>query len=313
MSRILVVEDQKVLRRAIRTLLEDFEHTVVIAPTADDGLREALESRFDLIITDVFTPGSIDGLKLLVRVYSEAPRTKFILMSGSAIIDDPETIEAARRIGVEHILPKPFSPDELNHAVHEVLGLPLRELPSFEEAAPADEPVRRRPPPRPSMDASGAPPEQEGKGLESIIVLEDNDALRTAIGKAIGAAGIEVLLCSDATEVLDALEQSDGFDLLISDVFVPGMDGLELSMRVRHRYPDMAIVLMSGSSSFRAPDFREKAHALGVCALLPKPFSSEEFWAAVTAACPGSGDDETDGIESSGESGTGSDPDDRIR
>jgi CheY-like chemotaxis protein len=310
MSRILVVEDQKVLRRAIRTLLEDLEHTVVIAPTADDGLKEALESRFDLIITDVFTPGSIDGLKLLVRVHSEAPRTKFILMSGSAIIDDPQTVEAARRVGVEHILPKPFSLDELSHAVHEVLGLPLRESPSVVEAAPSDEPVRLEPPPRPAMDASGAPREQDGKGPESIIVLEDNDALRAVIGKAIEAAGIEVFLCSDGTEVLDALAQSDAFDLLISDVFVPGMDGLELSMRVRHRYPDLAVMLMSGSAAFRAPGFRERANALGVRALLPKPFSSEEFWAAVTAAYTGSGYDELDGVESSDKSGARSDPDD---
>ncbi|MGB1657720.1 MAG: response regulator [Longimicrobiales bacterium] len=291
MSRILVVEDQKLLRRHIRTVLEDLGHAVVTAQTADEGLHEARNSRFDLIVTDVFTPGSIDGLKLLVRVHHEAPSTKFILMSGSAVIDQPDTIEAARRIGVEYILAKPFSPEELNEAVHQVLGLPIRPLPIYEDKGAAEDVTRVPQPKRTSFDASGSRVAAEDAGPKMVILLEDNDTLRELIGEALAAAEIDVLLLSQGDEVLTALEETDHCDLLISDVFVPGMNGLELAMRVRHHHPDVAIMLMSGSSSFRSPEFEERAHELGVSALLPKPFSSEEFWAAVSTACPAPDED----------------------
>ena len=286
MSRILIVEDQKLLRRSLSKLLEDLGHSVVTAPTAEDGLQEALSGRFDLILTDVFTPGSIDGLKLLVRVHQEAPSTKFILMSGAAVIDKPDIREAAHRVGVEHILSKPFPPQELNEAVHEVLGLPIRPLPQYEDKRVLDDASLRPQPKRTSFDASASRVAGDHAGPEMVIVLEDNDILQKLIGQALTAAEINVLLLSRGDEVLEALEERDHCDLLVLDVFVPGMDGLEVAMRVRHRRPEVAIILMSGSSSFRSSEFEERAQELGVSALLPKPFSSDEFWAAVSAAFP---------------------------
>ncbi|WP_249780250.1 response regulator [Bradyrhizobium sp. dw_411] len=81
------------------------------------------------------------------------------------------------------------------------------------------------------------------------------------------------------------LLESQGFDLLVVDIFMPGMDGFETMRLVHQSRPQMPVIVMSGqqfrSASERGPDFLHMATKLGAISSLQKPFRPQELLAAV--------------------------------
>ncbi|TFF17864.1 response regulator [Jiella endophytica] len=81
----------------------------------------------------------------------------------------------------------------------------------------------------------------------TILVVEDEPLLRMDVVDTLEDAGFTVLEAADADTALAMLEAGSGADLLLTDIHMPGsMDGLDLARRVEKRWPDMAIVVMSG-------------------------------------------------------------------
>jgi signal transduction histidine kinase/CheY-like chemotaxis protein len=92
-------------------------------------------------------------------------------------------------------------------------------------------------------------PESEDvpRGSATVLLAEDEDAVRTVIAEALKTLGYEVLAAGDAEEALRLAEARAGrFDVLLTDVVMPGMNGHDLARRVTEIYPDVKVVLMSG-------------------------------------------------------------------
>ena len=84
----------------------------------------------------------------------------------------------------------------------------------------------------------------------SILVAEDSDAVRQVFVSMLERQGYVVLQAADGLEALDRAEQYEGtLDLLLADVIMPGIDGLELASRLRQRQPDLRVILTSGFGS----------------------------------------------------------------
>jgi len=83
------------------------------------------------------------------------------------------------------------------------------------------------------------------KGTESILIVDDEDALLSITEEILGQAGYQVVTATSAEKALNTLQQ-DSFDLLFSDIIMPGMSGYELAKEVRVKYPEMKIQLTSG-------------------------------------------------------------------
>lgn len=120
--------------------------------------------------------------------------------------------------------------------------------------------------------------------MACILVIDDDRAVGTAIRIALEREGFEVTVVADGRAGLEAAK-SGNFDLLIVDVFMPGMDGLETMRLVREHRPEMPIVVMSGltfrTSSAPAPDFLAMATKLGAVRSLQKPFRPRELMSAI--------------------------------
>jgi PAS domain S-box-containing protein len=130
--------------------------------------------------------------------------------------------------------------------------------------------------PAPESDGDGAAP-VDGQGRR-ILLVDDEAALRTALAKVLEQHDFDVTAVSSAPEALRALD-AGAFDILVSDVVMPTMSGVQLAAHVRADRPDLPIVLMSGYS--------EELDGVGEHApltrLLRKPFTHQELLTAVDA------------------------------
>ncbi len=113
----------------------------------------------------------------------------------------------------------------------------------------------------------------------AILLVEDEAAVRTFAATALRSRGHRVVEADGPEAALDALGADEGpFDLLITDVVMPGMSGPELAERVREAAPDMAVIFISGYSEDAAG-----ADILDSANFLPKPFGLDQLAGRVAA------------------------------
>ena len=106
-----------------------------------------------------------------------------------------------------------------------------------------------------------------------IIVVDDEDSIRRRCVRLLSNQGYEVVGASDSQGALKLI-QSDHFDLMLVDIRMPGMDGLELMQRIKARHPALETVVMTAYASV---DTAVKAIKLGAYDYLAKPFDTEEL------------------------------------
>ncbi|MFD2235068.1 response regulator, partial [Phaeospirillum tilakii] len=133
-----------------------------------------------------------------------------------------------------------------------------------DDGASADPP----PPARPRLDEDAAGADLTGSG--TILLVEDEDAVRTFGARALRNKGYSVIEARSGEQAIELLRGPQPVDLLISDVVMPGMDGVTLAGLVRIERPSVRVVLISGYSEDVARD--GIAPDAGF-AFLPKPFS----------------------------------------
>jgi two-component system, cell cycle response regulator CpdR len=118
--------------------------------------------------------------------------------------------------------------------------------------------------------------------MARILIAEDEDTLRALVARALATEGHQVATAGDGKAALDLLVGEGAFfDLLLTDVRMPVMDGIALALSAAHERPELAILLMTGYA-----DQRERAHNIEplIHDVIPKPFSVAELRAAVQEA-----------------------------
>jgi CheY-like chemotaxis protein len=118
--------------------------------------------------------------------------------------------------------------------------------------------------------------------MARILVAEDDDTIRDLVVRALTEDGHELTAAANGATALDALNQQNGrFDLLLTDVKMPIMDGIALALAAGRDHPDVAIMLMTGFA-----DQRERAHGLDALVhdVIAKPFTVDQIKGAVREA-----------------------------
>lgn len=119
-----------------------------------------------------------------------------------------------------------------------------------------------------------------------ILVVDDEEDIRDVARLLLESAGYAVACAEDGRAALREMQQGE-FDLLITDMLMPEMDGVELINEVRRRNPEQRVVAMSGGGHAPKESYLQIAHLCGAQVLLPKPFNREQLLRAVTAAGAG--------------------------
>ena len=121
--------------------------------------------------------------------------------------------------------------------------------------------------------------------MARILVAEDDSSVRAFVVSALTMKGHEVVAAEDGGLAAEMAEEEQGrFDLLLSDIKMPIMDGIALALEVASKYPDIIIVLMTGFA-----DQRERAHGLEalIYDVIVKPFTLADLLAKVDDALAG--------------------------
>ena len=104
--------------------------------------------------------------------------------------------------------------------------------------------------------------------MPRILLAEDDDAMRTYLVRALERSGYAVVAVDRGTAALPLIENDSSFDLLLTDIVMPGMDGIELAQKVSVIAPDTRVMFITG---FSAVTLRA-GQALPQAKVLSKPF-----------------------------------------
>src|SRR5215213_3612516 len=124
---------------------------------------------------------------------------------------------------------------------------------------------------------------QVGAG-KRVLVVDDHETTRQTIARMLEAGGFSVVQASSGTEALDRLaRESEEIDMVLSDVTMPGMSGIDLSYQIRELYPSMPVAIVSGDVS----ELERSIIGRAAVPFIKKPFHAESLYSAVREAIRG--------------------------
>jgi len=122
--------------------------------------------------------------------------------------------------------------------------------------------------------------------MARIIVIDDQEPIRRIVRRALEQEGHEVLDASDGEIGMQLLERQAA-DVVITDIFMPGQDGILTLRQVRKKFPAVRVIVISGGDSTGLLDLRHDAELLGAVKSLQKPFTAAELIQTVRGVLQG--------------------------
>ncbi|MBS7457484.1 response regulator [Coralloluteibacterium stylophorae] len=270
---VLVVEDDPQVQATVVDMLKGLGYRVLRASDAQSALAIAESGvPIDLLFTDVVMPGPIRSPELARRVRELLPEAAVLFTSGYT---ENAIVHGGRLDPGVQLLSKPYRREDLARRVRRVLrqrsGADAPPAPPQSPAAPRTpqsfdsvtaETGSAMTDPTQSADPDAAP--------ARILFVEDNAMIQMTTAEMLEAMGHHVSAHGDAESALQAMA-ADSFDVLFTDIELPGMNGVELARRALAEHPGLAVILASGygESSGELPP--------GNVRHLPKPYGIDDI------------------------------------
>lgn len=116
--------------------------------------------------------------------------------------------------------------------------------------------------------------------MVNVLIIDDDDQMRSLLREAFLLAGIEVEIAADGSEAERILETRQ-FKVVLTDIVMPDKDGFEVIFEIKQKYPQTAIIAMSGGGRLNANDYLESAKSFGCAAVFQKPLNRKALIAKV--------------------------------
>lgn len=112
--------------------------------------------------------------------------------------------------------------------------------------------------------------------MAHILLVDDDELARFAMREALTRAGHDVTEAANGELGLSAQASTD-FDVIITDIIMPEVEGIEFIMKIREKSPNIPMIAVSGGGRISETDYLETARDLGANAILAKPFSEDQL------------------------------------
>jgi CheY-like chemotaxis protein len=116
--RVLLIDDEQMVRKVVRKMLERSGHDVTEAENGRFGLEQLKRGSFDLVMTDIIMP-EVEGIEVVMTVGQQYPSTRTIAMSGGGRTGNVDFLDVAAKLGASAALQKPFTCADLLKAIDE--------------------------------------------------------------------------------------------------------------------------------------------------------------------------------------------------
>ena len=233
---VLVVDDIADQREIATKLLTRLGYQVHAVSGGEEAVEYLKGNKADILVLDMIMDPGIDGLETYQRVLEISPSQKAIIISG---FSETDRVRAAQKLGAGAYVKKPY--------LMEKIGVAIR-------------------------DELQKVPYEQALGFMRILVVDDNDQLREMLRHILETAGHEVLEAANGKIALH-LQNTLPADLVITDILMPEMEGLELIMNIRKITPCVKIIAISGGGKMHPDLCLEIASNMGADRILLKPFS----------------------------------------
>jgi len=271
MRRVLIVEDDAVQREAVRKLLAGPEVETVGAGTAAECLRLLKEQTFDCMVLDLTLPDA-SGFSLLETLSSDGEHgfPPVIVYTGHDLSSEDE--QQLRRYSSSIIIKGAKSPERLLDEVTLFLHQVVSELP------PEQQNMIRQSRNRDAV--------LEGR---RILIVEDDVRNVYSLTNILEPRGAKVVIARNGQEALDALDGAagtrDAVDLVLMDVMMPIMDGMEATQRIRRdlRFAKLPVIMLTAKAM---PDDQERCIAAGANDYMAKPLDVDKLLSLVRVWMP---------------------------
>jgi len=243
-ERILAVEDDPALRATVVEMLKGLGYEVVEAADAAAALAILQQGeRFDLLFTDVMMPGPLRSTELVECARTLLPGIGVLYTSGYA---ENAIVHGGRLDAGVTLLSKPYRREQLASKVRQILD----RRPPGAAPAPAFNSGRA---PAPAAAAAPIPTQAPMPAPQRMLLVEDNADLLDLTLMMLEELGYDATGVATAEEALALLEKAP-YAMLVTDVTLPRMSGIELVGLVRSRYPQLPVVVASGYGRSAALD-----------------------------------------------------------
>lgn len=246
MSRgsVLVLDGNGGQAQYISKMLEKEKWSAILAFDQKMALSMMRATKFHLLMFEAYI-GPDSTFKIMDQIRERAPATPLAIMADSIYGRQgvQQTFDQARAAGADFLMPKPFSPERLKTLLNDTTKY-----------------------------------HRNRRSKKHLLIVEDNANLRTLISTVLGEMGYHISL-AETMEQAFARTNLDMVDVVIADIFMPGMGGIEGIMKIRSDWPHVNIIAMSAGIENKVDPKQVLAASkhVGAVEQLPKPFDMGEL------------------------------------
>ncbi|MDV3253158.1 response regulator [Devosia sp. BK] len=256
---VLVVEDDHEVRATVVEMLTDLGYRVLKAVDAASALN-VIESGMpiDILFTDVVMPGTLKSPELARKARERLPDIAVLFTSGYT---ENSIVHGGRLDAGVDLLSKPYTREALAWKFRQVLG-------KGEKGKPLSDLKAENP-----IPTEGGRPVVTTK--RTVLLVEDDALIRFSTADLLEEAGYLVVAAGSAEEAVAALDTAP-VDILVTDINLPGISGVELARQAKAKRPDLKLVFATGDTSA----IKDQPDAQ----VLIKPYSQSELVRALAAS-----------------------------
>jgi DNA-binding response OmpR family regulator len=253
MATILLANSDFKFSRILADVLARYRHDVVIARTGEEALQSFQTESPALVLLDLTILG-LSGLDVLVKLRARASHLPIVVVTGDVPI---EVENRAREMGVTDVLRKRLSMDVLMQAVNRALQ-------------EAGRPAKAKPTAGLSGNADGTKP-------ATILLVDDEPEICEMVGEFLERRGYLVQAVTNGEDALNLVRKNPP-DLVLLDIYMPGLNGVEVLRRLQTSHPAVGVIMLTASQE---EPLLKTALALGAFDVLSKPVDLDQVEMAV--------------------------------